>query len=51
MSTDWKEQTDSIVPLLDCILENIPAPAAVGRYSSDADHFTWTILHIQAVLL
>ncbi len=26
MSTDWKEQTDSIVPLLDCIVENIPAP-------------------------
>ena len=26
MSTDWKEQTDSIVPLLDSIVENIPAP-------------------------
>ncbi|NDV60506.1 translational GTPase TypA [Bacteroides sp. 519] len=26
MSTDWKNQTDSIVPLLNCIIENIPAP-------------------------
>lgn len=26
MSTDWKEQTDSILPLLDSIIENIPAP-------------------------
>ncbi|MDL2213209.1 translational GTPase TypA [Bacteroides sp. OttesenSCG-928-N06] len=26
MSTDWKQPTDSIVPLLDCIVENIPAP-------------------------
>ena len=26
MSTDWKQQTDSITPLLDCIIENIPAP-------------------------
>ena len=51
MSTDWKEQTDSIVPLLDCIVENIPAPEQVGGYSSDADHFTLTILHIQAVML
>ena len=26
MSTDWKEPSDSILPLLDCIIENIPAP-------------------------
>lgn len=26
MSTDWKQPTDSITPLLDCIIENIPAP-------------------------
>lgn len=26
MSTDWKVQTDSITPLLDSIVENIPAP-------------------------
>ena len=26
MSTDWQKQTDNIYPLLDCILENIPAP-------------------------
>ena len=26
MSTDWQQQTDSITPLLDCIIENIPAP-------------------------
>lgn len=26
MSTDWQQQTDSITPLLDCIVENIPAP-------------------------
>lgn len=26
MSTDWKQETDSIVPLLDAILEHIPAP-------------------------
>ncbi|NDV63701.1 translational GTPase TypA [Bacteroides sp. 224] len=26
MSTDWKQPTDSIAPLLDCIVENIPAP-------------------------
>lgn len=26
MSEDWKDQTDSILPLLDCIVENIPAP-------------------------
>ena len=27
MSTDWKQPTDNITPLLDCIIENIPAPA------------------------
>ena len=26
MSVDWKEPTDNIIPLLDCIVENIPAP-------------------------
>ena len=26
MSTDWKEPTDNITPLLDCVLENIPTP-------------------------
>ncbi len=26
MNTDWKKPTDNITPLLDCILENIPAP-------------------------
>ncbi len=29
MSTDWKKQTDNITPLLDAILEEIPAPAEV----------------------
>lgn len=26
MSTDWKKKTEDITPLLDCIIENIPAP-------------------------
>ena len=26
MSTDWKEPTDNITPLLDCVLEHIPTP-------------------------
>ena len=26
MSTDWQKPTDTITPLLDCIVENIPAP-------------------------
>ena len=26
MNTDWKEQTDNITPLLDAIIEHIPAP-------------------------
>ncbi len=26
MSTDWKQPTENIIPLLDCIIENIPAP-------------------------
>ncbi len=26
MSTDWQQPTDNIYPLLDCIIENIPAP-------------------------
>ena len=26
MSTDWQKPTESITPLLDCIVENIPAP-------------------------
>ncbi len=26
MSTDWNQPTETIVPLLDCIIENIPAP-------------------------
>ena len=26
MSTDWREQTDSLTPLLDTIIEHIPAP-------------------------
>lgn len=29
MSTDWKEPTTDITPLLDAILENIPSPAIV----------------------
>ena len=31
MSTDWKKPTDNITPLLDAILEEIPAPAEVER--------------------
>ena len=26
MSTDWKQPAETIIPLLDCIIENIPAP-------------------------
>ncbi|WP_321334340.1 translational GTPase TypA [uncultured Bacteroides sp.] len=26
MSEDWQKPTDNIIPLLDCIIENIPAP-------------------------
>ena len=26
MSTDWKQPTEDITPLLDCVLENIPTP-------------------------
>jgi GTP-binding protein len=26
MSTDWQQPTDTIVPLLDCIIDHIPAP-------------------------
>lgn len=26
MSTDWNQPTETIIPLLDCIIENIPAP-------------------------
>jgi GTP-binding protein len=26
MSTDWREETENITPLLDCILENVPPP-------------------------
>lgn len=26
MSTDWKQETEDITPLLDCILENVPPP-------------------------
>ena len=29
MSTDWKTPTDNIFALLDCIVENIPAPRCV----------------------
>ncbi|HLP05642.1 MAG TPA: translational GTPase TypA [Paludibacter sp.] len=29
MSTDWKNETDSIVPLLDAIIEHIPAPVYI----------------------
>jgi GTP-binding protein len=29
MSTDWKKQTEDIVPLLDAIVANIPAPVAL----------------------
>lgn len=29
MSTDWKQETTSIEPLLDCIVENIPAPKKI----------------------
>ncbi|MCC8187543.1 MAG: translational GTPase TypA [Bacteroides sp.] len=29
MSEDWKQPTDSISPLLDCILEHIPAPESL----------------------
>lgn len=29
MSTDWRNQTDSIVPLLDAIIEHIPAPEKI----------------------
>ena len=29
MSTDWQQPTDSITPLLDCIIENIPAPEMI----------------------
>ncbi|MDE6288457.1 MAG: GTP-binding protein, partial [Muribaculaceae bacterium] len=33
MSTDWEQPTDNIVPLLDAIIENIPAPTT---YEGDA---------------
>ncbi len=33
MSTDWEKPTDNIVPLLDAIIENIPAPTT---YEGDA---------------
>ncbi|MCF0179835.1 MAG: translational GTPase TypA [Bacteroidales bacterium] len=29
MSTDWKTPTDNVLALLDCILENIPAPEII----------------------
>ena len=29
MSTDWKKPTDNVLPLLDAILENIPAPEII----------------------
>ena len=29
MSTDWKNQTDNIYPLLDAIIEHIPAPKSI----------------------
>jgi len=29
MSTDWEKPTDNILPLLDCIVENIPAPEKI----------------------
>ncbi|MFA6831007.1 MAG: translational GTPase TypA [Bacteroidaceae bacterium] len=29
MSTDWEKPTDNIIPLLDCIIENIPAPEKI----------------------
>ena len=29
MSTDWRNQTDSLVPLLDAIIEHIPAPEKI----------------------
>ena len=29
MNTDWKTPTDNVLPLLDCILENIPAPEVI----------------------
>lgn len=29
MSTDWKQQTENIFPLLDAIVENIPAPEVI----------------------
>ncbi|MBD5270098.1 MAG: translational GTPase TypA [Bacteroides sp.] len=29
MSTDWKQPTDNITPLLDAIIENIPAPERI----------------------
>lgn len=29
MSTDWKQPTDNIIPLLDCIIENIPEPERI----------------------
>jgi len=29
MSTDWRNQTDSIVPLLDAIIEHMPAPEKI----------------------
>ena len=39
MSTDWQQPTDNIYPLLDCILENIPAPRTVGGYTANAGYF------------
>ena len=31
MSTDWQQQTDSITPLLDCIVENHSGTATVWK--------------------
>ena len=39
MSKDWKQPTDNIVPLLDAIIENIPAPEKKRGHSPASDYF------------
>mgnify|MGYP000220086221 FL=1 len=39
MSTDWQQPTDNIYPLLDCILENIPAPEQLEGTPANAGYF------------
>ena len=38
MSTDWKTPTENLVPLLDAIIEHIPATKQLGGNSSNVNH-------------